>query len=230
MLLIAQRADAFTEESRCLRENGYSVTDNARLSDLMQPGAVTAADMVIVDETAFEADPYQGLAQMRQRLDAALIVVARTHDEVDEIVALELGADDYIARPFSPRKLLARLRTLKRRRESIAMSIRGDALAPVNVEFGALQLDRSAFKATWHGRALVLSSINFETLLLLALRAPSIVTRGEVFARLHRRTIDLNSRAVDMFVLRLRKQLQAQGVHGLKVITVRGQGYRLELD
>ena len=228
-ILVAARPETFAEEARCLGQHGFALSEAARLVDVARPGSSLRAEIVIIDGNALGADPAHWLAQLRQRLDCPLMVVANAGDEVDEIVALELGADDYLVRPFSPRKLLARLRALLRRRESPM-----HASAPVDehadrIEFGPLQLDRQALHASCHGRVLHLTPSQFEAVFLLAARAPRFVSREDMAAHLQSDAGAVSLRSVDVLMSRLRKQLQAHGASELAVVSVHGRGYRLEL-
>jgi DNA-binding response OmpR family regulator len=228
-ILVAARPETFAEEARCLAQHGFALSQAARLVDVARPGSSLRAEIVIIDGNALGADPAHWLAQLRQRLDCPLMVVANAGDEVDEIVALELGADDYLVRPFSPRKLLARLRALLRRRESPM-----HATAPADehadrIEFGPLQLDRQALHASCHGRVLHLTPSQFEAVFLLAARAPRFVSREDMAAHLQRDAGAVSLRSVDVLMSRLRKQLQAHGATELAVVSVHGRGYRLEL-
>lgn len=226
-LLVASHAATFAEEARCLSDNGYRVGDEITMSQLLQQGRATA-DVVLVDDHTFRAD-LANAASLRRCVDGALVVVGRRFDEIDEIIALELGADEYLARPFTPRKLLARLRKLERRRQmATTESARANALWAAQTRFGPLQLDRTSMRVTCNGDRLHLSPPSFEALFLLAMRAPGIVTRGEMCARLYRRSMPSVSRSVDMSVFRMREQLRSQGA-AVKVATVRAAGYRLEL-
>ena len=171
-ILVAARPDTFTEEARCLVQHGFALSEAARLVDVARPGSTLRAEIVIIDGNALGADPAHWLAQLRQRLDCPLMVVANAGDEVDEILALELGADDYLVRPFSPRKLLARLRALLRRREPVAPAAVPTDERADRIDFGPLQLDRRALHASCHGRVLHLTPSQFEAVFLLAARAP----------------------------------------------------------
>ena len=228
-ILVAARPDVFSEEARCLAQHGFTLSEAPRLVDVARPGSAARAEIVIIDGNALGADPAHWLAQLRQRLDCPLIVVANAGDEVDEILALELGADDYLVRPFSPRKLLAHLRALLRRREPGTQAAQPAEERTERIDFGPLQLDREALHASCHGRVLHLTPSQFEAAFLLAARAPRFVTREDVAAQLQRDAGAVSLRSVDVLMSRLRKQLQAHGATEVAVVSVHGRGYRLEL-
>lgn len=227
-LFVAARPDTFIEEAQCLAQHGYATATAARLADVARGASGVRADVVIIDSAALDADPAHWLAQLRLRLQCPLMVLAHAGDEVDEILALELGADDYLVRPFSPRKLLARLRALTRRREPAAPEP-AEAATGERLEFGPLALDRVALHANCRGRALHLTPSQFEALFLLAARAPRFVTREEMATHLQRDAGAISLRSVDVLMSRLRKQLQAHGAADVAVVSVHARGYRLEL-
>jgi DNA-binding response OmpR family regulator len=228
-IFVAPRGEALREESRCLAQHGYDIAVASGLAEVARPGASVRADAVVIDAAALGADPAHWLGQLRQRVNCPLIVIATAGDEVDEILALELGADDYLVRPFSPRKFLARLRALTRRRDAVEAAPATEGGAAERIDFGPLQLDRQALHATWRGHALHLTPSQFEALFILAARTPRFVTREEIAAQLQRDAGAVSLRSVDVLMSRLRKQLHMHGASEVAVVSVHARGYRLEL-
>ena len=228
-IFITPRSEAFAAESQCLAQYGYHIAVTSRPAELARPGAQVRADAVVIDGAALGADAAHWLGRLREHLGCPLIVIANAGDEVDEILALELGADDYLVRPFSPRKFLARLRAITRRREIAVSTPTAEGEAPQRIDFGPLAFDRPALNATCHGRALHLTPSQFETAFVLATRAPRFVTRAEIAAHLQHDTATVSLRSVDVLMSRLRKQLNAHGPSGIAIVSVHARGYRLEL-
>jgi DNA-binding response OmpR family regulator len=228
-VFVTPRNEAFAEESRCLAQHGYDTAVASRPAELAQPGASVRADAVVIDGATLGADAAHWLGQLRQRLGCPLIVVANAGDEVDEILALELGADEYLVRPFSPRKFLARLRAVTRRRSPAGTALPAATETPDRIDFGPLQLDRQALHATCRGRALHLTPSQFEAVFTLAARAPRFVTREEIAAQLQRDVGAASLRSVDVLLSRLRKQLSSHGASEIAIVSVHARGYRLEL-
>jgi phosphate regulon transcriptional regulator PhoB len=150
-----------------------------------------------------------------------IIMLTAKTDEVDRVVGLELGADDYVVKPFSPKELVARVRAVLRRARSP-----GSATAPV-LRTGALTLDPERHLVTVGERALTLTPKEFDLLQALMESAGRVLSREQLLARVwgYAHAEDIESRTVDVHVRRLRAKL---GDEGRRIATVTGVGYRLE--
>ena len=147
----------------------------------------------------------------------ALVVLSARTEEMDRIVGLELGADDYLTKPFSPRELTLRIRAVLRR------GLSGAPEAAV-VEVGTIRLDADAHEASLAGAPLVLTATEFRLLLLLLERRDRVQTRAQLLSEVWEYAGDVDSRTVDTHVRRLRRKLAGEGD---RIETVTGIGYRL---
>jgi len=159
--------------------------------------------------------------ELRARSDVPIIVLTARGEEADRVMGLELGADDYLAKPFSPRELLARIRAVTRRAKGRA----GPALKAVKV--GALVVDPSARRVTLSGQAVELTAYEFALLHALAERAGRVLSREQLMEFARGSAEDSFDRSVDVHVSRLRQKLGDDPKRPRLIKTVRGAGYVL---
>jgi len=159
--------------------------------------------------------------ELRARSDVPIIVLTARGEEADRVMGLELGADDYLAKPFSPRELLARIRAVTRRAKGRA----GPALKAVKV--GALVIDPSARSVTLSGQAVELTAYEFALLHALAERAGRVLSREQLMEFARGSPEDSFDRSVDVHVSRLRQKLGDDPKRPRLIKTVRGSGYVL---
>jgi phosphate regulon transcriptional regulator PhoB len=183
-----------------------------------------APDLVVLDLMLPELD---GLEVCRRlRADAAttalpIIMLTAKADEVDRVVGLEMGADDYVVKPFSPKELVARVRAVLRR-------TRPSPITPV-LRAGALMLDTGRHHVEVNGAPVVLTPKEFDLLQALLDSAGRVLSRDHLLERVwgYTRASEIESRTVDVHVRRLRAKL---GDEGRRIATVKGVGYRLEAE
>lgn len=147
-----------------------------------------------------------------------LMLTARA-EEADRVVGLELGADDYVVKPFSPREVSARIKALLRRAQP------GDEEAPKPVTLGSLRIDPLSFKAERDGQLLTLSSLEFRLLHFLASRAGRVFSREQLLDAVWGRDRSVTPRSVDVYMRRLREKVEADPEKPQYLQTVRGVGY-----
>ena len=177
-------------------------------------------DLVILDVMLPGVDGLTVCRRVRPRYDGAILMLTARGDEVDQVLGLELGADDYVAKPASPRLLLARVHALLRRRAP--SSPRGKRLT-----CGDLVADRAARSVRLAGEPLDLTTAEFDLLWALMRRAGEPVTRQELFRELRGIDYDGYDRAMDVRVSQLRRKLFTDAGRPSRIKTVRGVGYQL---
>ena len=162
--------------------------------------------------------------QIRERMDVPILMLTARGEEADRVMGLESGADDYIAKPFSSRELLARVRAQVRR-------ARGQSgPRPVSVAIGGLAIDAATMSASMNGNALALTTQEFALLRVLAERPGRVLTREQLLQLVHGRADDAFDRSIDVHVSRLRQKLNDDPKHPRLLKTIRGVGYILIPD
>jgi DNA-binding response OmpR family regulator len=226
ILLVEDAADLAQVIVRELEAVGYEVVHAADGLAALELHARQRPDLVILDWMLPKLDGLEVMRQIRQVSPTIPVLMLTARDEeADRVIGLEVGADDYLTKPFGMRELIARLRALLRRIERVQQILEADRTqADAAIAYGPLRLDPQAYRATLDGAPLDLTRTEFELLHLL-LRNP-----GRAFSRVY--LLDMvwgenyvtGDRSVDNAVLRLRKKL---GAWGETIETVWGVGYRL---
>jgi two-component system OmpR family response regulator/two-component system response regulator RstA len=203
-----------------LTKEGYRVT---RLSDghtLIDDALREQPDAIILDGRLPSADGFDLCRELRPKFSGAIIMLTARDDDIDELLGLELGADDYLRKPASARIVLARLRTCLRRAGGGPQQQVKSSLV-----FGALQINPTSRTASLKGDAIPLTTAEFDLLWLLASQSGTVLSREEIFR--HTRGIDYDGldRSIDMRVSRLRKLVGDDIDNPAIIKTVRGKGY-----
>ncbi len=206
-------------------ENGYAALEMARRE---QP------DLLLLDVMLPGIDGFEVCRQLRRETSVPILMLTARSDEVDRVVGLEMGADDYLTKPFSMRELMARVKALLRRvaliREELAAE-RGDAATEPRAEtltFDDLEIDLSRREVRVRGVATRLKPKEFDLLLFLARNAGAALSRDLILERVWGWTFDGNSRTVDVHVRWLREKVEADPAAPARIVTVRGIGYRFD--
>jgi DNA-binding response OmpR family regulator len=181
-------------------------------------------DVVLLDLMLPEKHGLEVCRELRARSDVPIIVLTARGEEADRVMGLELGADDYLPKPYSPRELLARMRAVVRRARGRA----GPSLEVVRV--GALTVDPAARRATYGGRELPLTGYEFALLKALAERAGRVLSREQLMEMAKGSAEESFDRSVDVHVSRLRQKLGDDPKRPRLIKTVRGAGYLLAAD
>lgn len=182
-----------------------------------------AIDLVILDLMLPEEDGLSLCRRLRGELTVPILMLTAKGDETDRVVGLEIGADDYVVKPFAPRELLARVRALLRR------ASRWEPQLPVRrYGFGGFVVDLDARQLSGeHGGAVALTSAEFELLSCFVQRPRRVLSRDQILDWIHGRSADPFDRSVDILVSRLRRKLDAASPGSGLISTVRNGGYLL---
>lgn len=181
-------------------------------------------DVVLLDVMLPRRTGTEVLGALRQHSDVPVIMLTARGEEADRVLGLELGADDYVPKPFSPRELLARISAQVRRRRGRA----GPAAPPLTV--GGLALDPARRLVTLHGRELSLTAYEFALLYALALRAGRVVGREELMELARGSAEEAFDRSIDVHISRLRRKLGDDPKRPQRIKTIRGVGYQYADD
>ena len=180
-------------------------------------------DAAILDVMLPEMDGFALCRTIRRDSDIPLIMLTARGEVMDRVVGLELGADDYVPKPFEPRELVARLQTVLRRRAARPPE---DAAHEQALQFDGLQIDVASRSVIRQGEPLALTSTEFDLLLLLARAPGKIFSRDDILNHLRGHEVDMLTRAVDIVISRLRKKLEPLDC----IKTLRNAGYTLALN
>ncbi len=175
-------------------------------------------DAAVLDIMLPDIDGLEVCRRLRATSDLPVLMLTGRGDAADRIVGLELGADDYLPKPFEPRELLARLRAILRRRGSGAQ--RGDLL-----RFGRLEIDRAARAIRVDGKAAELTAYQFALLLALAEHAGRVMTRDALMDLMKGEPLEAFDRSIDVHISRIRAAIEADPKKPRRILTVRGAGY-----
>lgn len=184
-------------------------------------------DAVILDVMMPELDGFEVLRRIRSHSDVPVIMLTAKGDDVDRIVGLEIGADDYLPKPFNPRELLARLRAVLRRSRAGQAEDSTQDKNIINV--AGLEVHPSSRTAYANGTALNLTSTEYNLLHTLMSQAGAMVTKDALSQRALGRPLQRYDRSLDMHMSNMRNKLAEHGLDSM-VLTVRGQGYQLSTE
>lgn len=202
-----------------LGEAGYRVSHAASGGAGLELLLRETFDAVILDLMLPDMDGLEVCRQARIRSDTPILMLTARGDATDRIVGLEMGADDYLPKPFEPRELLARLRAILRRSNSAASS-QTDIL-----RFGRLEIDRAAREIRLDGEPRPITSYQFALLLALAEHAGRVMSRNALMDLMKGEALEAFDRSIDVHISRIRAAIEDDPKKPRRVITVRGAGY-----
>jgi DNA-binding response OmpR family regulator len=228
LLMIEDDARLASMVSEYLRQGGYEVAhalDGASgLAALQQtPPALVVLDLMLPDMDGLE------ICRRIRALGGALartpiLMLTAKGDPMDRVIGLEVGADDYLAKPFEPRELLARIRAILRRSTESATSTEQGAAQPI-LRFGSLDIDRDARIVSLAGKEVDLTSYQFDLLLAVAERAGRVLTRDQIMEAVRGRELEAFDRSIDVHMGRIRAAIEVDAKDPKRILTVRGVGY-----
>jgi two-component system, OmpR family, response regulator len=207
--------------ARYLESHGVLVTWLADGRAGLEEAVRNRPDGVLLDLQLPGLDGISVCRELRARCDVPIVMISARDEEADRVLGLELGADDYLAKPFSSRELLARMRAHVRRARGRS------GPSTTRLEVGRLQLDPSAMHATLDGRALVLTAYEFSLLRALAENAGQVLSREQLMLRVRGNAEEAFDRSIDVQISRLRQKLGDDSKSPMLLKTVRGLGYLL---
>jgi DNA-binding response OmpR family regulator len=152
-----------------------------------------------------------------------VLMLTAKGDPMDRIIGLEIGADDYLPKPFEPRELLARIRAVLRRRTDTSAAAQKQMQKQIH--FGTLEIDRDARTVTVGGGACDLTSYQFDLLVALAERSGRVLTRDQIMEAVRGRELDAFDRSIDVHMGRIRAAIEVDAKNPKRILTVRGVGY-----
>nr|WP_093311416.1 response regulator [Allopseudospirillum japonicum] len=213
-----------------LEGNGFNVTVEGDGARAVERILREKPDLVILDVMLPGEDGLGVCRRVRPEYTGPILMLTARTDDMDQVVGLEMGADDYVAKPVRPRVLLARVRALLRRSDNLETDLIAPEDTPSRLQFGNLIIDSAMREAWLEERNIELTSAEFDLLWLLAVNAGRVLTREEIFTALRGIEYDGQDRSIDVRVSRIRPKVGDDPMHPRRIKTVRSKGYLFVKD
>ncbi|MFC0702992.1 response regulator [Marinobacter persicus] len=229
-ILIVEDDERLAELTReYLESNGLEVSVETNGSAAVDRICQEQPDLVVLDLMLPGEDGLSICRRVRPFYSGPIIMLTARTDDLDQVLGLEMGADDYVGKPVQPRVLLARIRALLRRVEpqpvAPARAPEPESDEPVRLQFNDLVVDRTMREAWLGGDSVDLTSAEFDLLWLLANNAGRVLSREEIFTALRGIEYDGQDRSIDVRVSRIRPKIGDDPIHPRRIKTVRSKGY-----
>ena len=222
-IMIVEDEESFSEAlAFMLRREGYEVTVSADGNDAVERFARTGADLILLDLMLPGLSGLEVCKQIRTTSQVPIIMLTAKDGEIDKVVGLEIGADDYVTKPFSSRELLARVRSVLRRNGE------PEELLAATLEAGPVRMDVERHVVTVRGQAVAMPLKEFDLLELLVRNAGRVLTRAQLIDRVWGADYVGDTKTLDVHVKRLRAKIEESPAEPVHLVTVRGLGYKYE--
>ncbi|WP_163511886.1 response regulator transcription factor [Fodinicola acaciae] len=222
-VLVVEDEESFSDAlSYMLRKEGFEVAVAATGPDALTEFDHSGADFVLLDLMLPGLSGTEVCRQIRAKSNVPIIMVTARDSEIDKVVGLEIGADDYVTKPYSPRELVARIRAVLRRRSE------PEELKPAALEAGPVRMDVDRHTVSVDGDAVSLPLKEFELLEMLLRNAGRVLTRGQLIDRIWGADYVGDTKTLDVHVKRLRAKIEPEPGNPKFLVTVRGLGYKFE--
>ena len=223
-VLVVEDEESFSDAlSYMLRKEGFEVSVAATGTAALTEFDRTGADIVLLDLMLPEMSGTEVCRALRAKSAVPIIMVTARDSEIDKVVGLELGADDYVTKPYSPRELVARIRAVLRRQSPEPVDAVGATLTA-----GPVRMDVERHVVTVNGESVPLPLKEFELLELLLRNAGRVLTRGQLIDRVWGADYVGDTKTLDVHVKRLRSKIEPEPSTPRYLVTVRGLGYKFE--
>ena len=224
-VLVVEDEESFSDAlSYMLRKEGFEVAVAATGPDALDSFDRAGADLVLLDLMLPGLPGTEVCRELRTKSNVPVIMLTAKDSEVDKVVGLELGADDYVTKPFSSRELVARIRAVLRRRGDV------EELTPPTLEAGPVRMDVERHVVTVSSREVPLPLKEFELLEVLLRNAGRVLTRMQLIDRVWGADYVGDTKTLDVHIKRLRAKIEPVPSTPRFIITVRGLGYKFEPD
>jgi two-component system, OmpR family, response regulator RegX3 len=224
ILLVEDEASFSEPLSYLLEKEGYTVSVAETGPDAVAMFEADGADLVLLDLMLPGMSGVDVCRALRSRSNLPIIMLTAKDSEIDKVVGLELGADDYVTKPYSSRELLARIKAVLRRLAE------PEELLPATIESGPVRMDVERHVVTVGGRQVSLPLKEFELLELLLRNTGRVLTRGQLIDRIWGSDYVGDTKTLDVHIKRLRAKVEGDPASPRHIVTVRGLGYKFEAD
>lgn len=208
-----------------LQKEGYEVIEAEDGNQALEKFASIGADLILLDLMLPGVSGNEVCRQIRQHSAVPIIMLTAKDSEIDKVVGLELGADDYVTKPYSTRELLARMKAILRRLAEPAPVVAADGI----IEAGPVRLDSERHVVTVHGTKVAMPLKEFELLELLMENINRVLTRGQIIDRVWGPNYFGDTKTLDVHVKRIRSKIEDDPARPVHLLTVRGLGYKFEI-
>ncbi|GGP10862.1 response regulator transcription factor [Nonomuraea glycinis] len=223
-VLVVEDEESFSDAlSYMLRKEGFEVSIAATGPDALDAFDRSGADLVLLDLMLPGLSGTEVCRSLRQRSKVPVIMLTAKDSEIDKVVGLELGADDYVTKPFSSRELVARIRAVLRRQGDVVEELETAVLA-----VGPVRMDVDRHVVAVRGEQVQLPLKEFELLEVLLRNAGRVLTRGQLIDRVWGADYVGDTKTLDVHVKRLRAKIEADPSNPRCILTVRGLGYKFD--
>ena len=225
-ILLVEDEPAIAEPfGRALAREGFRVTDARSVAEARARFERNPPDIVLLDLALPDGDGRDLCRELRSRSRVPIIMVTARNSEIDAVVGLEVGADDYVTKPFRLRELIARVRAALRR---VPASDEEEPDRPEVLDVGDVRLDAARHEVFVRGASVALPLKEFELLELLMANAGRVLTRDVLIDRIWGPNYFGDTKTLDVHIKRLRSKLEPDSARPTRIVTVRGVGYRYE--
>ncbi|MBN1367253.1 MAG: response regulator transcription factor [Dehalococcoidales bacterium] len=225
VLIVEDDANLLETLKYNLRKEGYDVSTAADGEQALEVARREKPDLIVLDIMLPKLNGFEVCRILRREMTIPIIMLTAKADETDKIVGLEIGADDYMTKPFSIRELLARIRAMLRRSKMAEPAVIG---ASVSLKIGALEIDTARHRSSLSGAPLELTPKEFDLLVFLATNKGLVFNREQLLEKVWGYDFAGDTRTVDVHIRWLRQKIEADPAHPTVLVTVRGTGYKLE--
>ncbi len=214
-----------------LKRQGYEIETTGNGLEALEIARRDHPDLILLDIMLPGMDGFEVCRVLRQEMSTPILMLTARDDEIDRVVGLEVGSDDYLTKPFSMRELMARVKALLRRVRLIREEMGGSTAVADETEimvFGDLTINLTRREATLKGSALTLKPQEYELMLYLAQHRGRALSREAILENVWGWNYTGDSRTVDVHVRWLREKIEVDPGNPRRIVTVRGVGYRFE--
>lgn len=211
-----------------LNKEGYRVVTAGDGRQALEVAQTEKPDLIVLDIMLPELDGFEVCRILRREMTVPILMLTAKAEEIDKVVGLELGADDYLTKPFSLRELLARIRAMLRRIEMVRQEALADEATPKTIKVANLEIDFARHSVCRGGVVLHLSPREFELLAFLARNRGQVFSRDRLLGKVWGYDYAGDTRTVDVHIRWLRQKIEDDPSHPKHLLAVRGVGYKFE--
>jgi two-component system OmpR family response regulator len=211
-----------------LSKEGYTIVAATEGVQAIEVARSEKPDLIILDIMLPKLDGFEVCRILRKEMTVPILMLTAKVEEVDKVVGLEIGADDYMTKPFSLRELLARVKAMLRRMEMIQQEASTEEAVPSTLKAGDLEIDSASHRVSLGGSVLDLSPKEFELLAFLARHRGRVFSRDSLLEKVWGYDYEGDTRTVDVHIRWLREKIEDDPAKPRRILTVRGVGYKFE--